>query len=289
MDRWQPEVVVHTSADVGEGPVWDDRTGELLWVDMTPGFLYRFDPFGGERGVLQVGGFLGSVALRRSGGVVLAMRDGLYSLSHGAAILCQVEEPGPPRFLNDSICDSRGRLFVASVTDDELPDSGCVYRVDPDLSIRKVVRGMTLANGMGFSPDERSMYVVDSRRYEVALYDYDSEAGRLSNGRVFVRTPEPLGLPDGLTVDRDGGVWVAYWGGGCIRRYTPDGAMDRSIAFPVSQVSSCGFGGANFEELYVTSARNGLDEARLVTEAFAGSLFRVRVEVPGTPAQKFGG
>jgi sugar lactone lactonase YvrE len=282
-------VVVRARADVGESPVWDDRAGKLMWVDMTTGDFFAFDPSSGLNTELGSFDFLGAAILGRDGRYVLARRDGLYSLYDTPQCLVAIDESDDTRFLNDAVCDSRGRMFLASATDQEIPGSGCVYRVDPNLSLHVVISGTTLANGMGFSPDETVFYAVDSRRLRVTVFDYDRDTGTLSHERVFVETPEAAGLPDGLTVDRDGGVWVAYWGGSTLRYYRPDGTLERVVNFPVSQISSCGFGGACLTDLYVTSARAGLASSTLADEPLAGSLFRVSVEVPGLRVERFGG
>src|ERR1019366_4685705 len=289
MSTWLPEVVVRARADVGESPVWDDRAGKLMWVDMTTGDFFAFDPSSGLNTELGSFDFLGAAILGRDGRYVLARRDGLYTMGDTPQRLVAIDESDDTRFLNDAVCDSRGRMFLASVTDQEIPGSGCVYRVDPDLSLHVVITGTTLANGMGFSPNETVFYAVDSRRLRVTVFDYDRDTGTLSHERVFVETPEAAGLPDGLTVDRDGGVWVAYWGGSTLRYYRPDGTLERVVNFPVSQISSCGFGGACLTDLYVTSARAGLASSTLADEPLAGSLFRVSVEVPGLRVERFGG
>jgi sugar lactone lactonase YvrE len=289
------ELVVDARADVGEGPVWDDRCGRLLWVDITPGLLHTLDPRSGSTTAHPAGQALGSVAMRARGGLVLALRDGLHALHAADAIagpiepLLPIDADRPLLSLNDSACDSAGRLWVGSVSDGEEPGSGRLYRVDPDLRVTPVLDGTTLANGIGWSPDERTMYFVDSTALTVFAFDYDLSTGTPTGRRVLARTAEPLGLPDGLAVDEEGFVWVAYWGGWCVRRYAPDGSLNRVVELPVAQVSSCGFGGDDLGDLYVTTAAFELGPGELARQPAAGGLFRLRPGNKGLPAHRFGG
>jgi sugar lactone lactonase YvrE len=286
------EIVVDERADVGEGPLWDHRSGRLYWVDITPGRLHVLDPGTGSSRMHEMGQSLGSVALRESGGLIVALRDGLYTLDPAATHrepLLEIDAHAPMLSLNDSACDRAGRLWVGSVSDDEKPGSGCLYRVHPSLELSRAVEGTTLANGIGWSPDDRTMYFVDTMAHAVSAFDYDLTSGRLSGRRTFVRTEEEQGFPDGLTVDEEGFVWVAYWGGWCVRRYSPEGTLDRVVELPVAQVSSCSFGGENLDELYITTAAYQLSVEDLSSQPAAGSLFRARPGVRGLAASVFRG
>jgi sugar lactone lactonase YvrE len=285
-------LVMDERADVGEGPLWDHRTGLLYWVDITPGRLHVLDRGTGSARALDVGQSLGSVALRESSGIVLALRDGLCTLelvSAATQSMVGIDADAPGLSPNDSACDRVGRLWVGSDSDDEKPGSGCIYRVDANLNVYKAVERTTLANGIGGSPDDRTMYFVDSMAHTVSAFDYDLGRGQVSGGRTFVRTEEEQGLPDGLTDDEEGFVWVAYWGGWCVRRYSPEGRLDRVLELPVAQVSSCTFGGEKLDELYITTAAYGLSGKNLATQPAAGSLFRARPGVRGLTASLFRG
>jgi sugar lactone lactonase YvrE len=286
------ELVVDARAEVGEGPVWDDRYGRLLWVDITPGLLHSLDPRTGSTTVRPAGQSLGSVLVRDRGGLVLALRDGLHAADATARRtepLLPIDAAHPLLSLNDSACDSAGRLWVGSVSDGEEPSSGRLYRVGPDLCVTPVLDGTTLANGIGWSPDERTMYFVDSTTLTVSAFDYDVATGTPTDRRALAETAEALGLPDGLAVDEEGFVWVAHWGGWCVRRYAPDGSLDRVVELPVAQVSSCGFGGDDLGDLYVTTAAYQLGPGELARQPAAGGLFRLRPGVKGLPAHRFGG
>ena len=164
-----------------------------------------------------------------------------------------------------------------------------LYRMDVDLSIHTIERGLTISNGIGWSPDNRLMYFVDSLRYVIYQYDFDLESGDVTDRQVFVQLAEDRGVPDGLTVDRDGFVWCAIYGGSRVTRFDPEGEIATEISLPVSQPTSCAFGGADFSELFVTSAREGLSEAALQSEPLAGDLFVIQTDVQGRPEPKFGG
>jgi sugar lactone lactonase YvrE len=284
-------LVVDQQCDVGEGPLWDPRAGLLYWVDITPGRLYSWHPRMGVRTVIEAEQTLGSVALQAGGGLVLALRDGLHVLTPEGAIdvLLRVDADSPSHSLNDSGCDRAGRLWVGRVADDESPESGCLYRISPDLGIARAVDRTTLANGVGWSPDDRTMYFADSTTLTVFAFDYDLQTGTATSRREFVRTEPADGLPDGLTVDEEGFVWVAYWGGWCVRRFSPDGRLDRVVEVPVAQVSSCTFGGERLDELYITTAAFQLTGAERSEQPAAGSLFRARPGVRGLPPNPFGG
>lgn len=286
------DLLVRHQCDVGEGPLWDPRDGLLYWVDITPGRLYSWHPRRGVRTVLEAGQSLGSVTMRAGGGLILALRDGLHVLAQDGTteVLVPIDADSPGLSLNDSGCDRVGRLWVGSVDDDESPDSGCLYRVTADLDVARAVESTTLANGIGWSPDDRTMYLADSTTFTVFAFEYEPRTGSACRRREFVRTPPADGLPDGLAVDEEGFVWVAYWGGWCVRRYSPDGKLDRVVEVPVAQVSSCTFGGEHLDELYITTAAHGLrEEADRSAQPAAGSLFRVRPGVRGLPPTPFGG
>ena len=284
------ELLVSDRADVGEGPLWDSEAGLLYWVDISRGDLHSWNPRTGSQMVTETGQSLGSIALAEDGKLLLALRDGLHVLDKASGkieIMLPIDYDMPQRSLNDSACDRLGRLWVGSVADDETPRSGCVYRVDAHLRVTQAIPATTLANGIGWSPDDRVMYFADSSTFTVFAFDYHLDTGDASNRRSFVVTDPAQGLPDGLTVDEEGYIWVAYWGGGCVRRYSPEGELDRVLELPASQVSSCTFGGKKLDELYITTATYGLSPDQLAAEPTAGSLFRASLNVRGLEPSRF--
>lgn len=187
--------------------------------------------------------------------------------------------------MNDGGCDPDGRFYCGSMAYDSAAGRGCLYRLDPDGSARVVLDGVTVSNGLAWSPDGATAYYVDSQTYRVDAFDYAREPG-LSGRRPLVRLDPSAGIPDGLTVDADGYLWVALHGGGAVHRYAPDGKLDGRVEVPVSQVTACTFGGADLDRLYITTSRLGAGQA---AEPAAGAVFRADVAVTGLPAATFAG
>ncbi|WP_169747859.1 SMP-30/gluconolactonase/LRE family protein [Pseudonocardia acaciae] len=286
-----PELVLDAHADVGEGPVWDQTRHRLLWVDITRGVLHRFNPATGMDTALRVGPTLGCVALRERGGLLLGHGAGLVLLDEETERIEPLASVAadPTMWLNDGRCDTEGRFWVGSVHEDETTPCGALHRVDVTGSVTAVVPGTTMANGIGWSPDGRTMYFVDSVTHGIDAFAFDPRHGTIRDRRRLVTTDPDKGLPDGLAVDAEGFLWVAYWGGWCIRRFTPDGGVDHVVPLPVSQVSCPGFGGPDLRDLYVTTAAHGLTPSQLDEQPTAGGLYRLRTEVPGQPAPSYRG
>ncbi len=286
------ELVLDAGAEVGESPVWDAEGGELLWVDIPRGLVHRLDPDTGRDVPLPVGQPVGAVALRAPGGLVLALRDGFGLLDSGSrevSIVQGVETDRPGNRMNDGKCDRAGRFWAGTMAVDETPHAGALYRLDPDLRVRQVVPDATMPNGLDWSLDERTLYYVDTFDQGIDIFDYDPERGGLANRRPLVDISPADGLPDGLTVDSEGFLWVALWGGSAIRRYAPDGRLDTVVELPVTQVTSCTFGGADLDELYVTTASAGLQGEDLRRQPLAGGVFRFRPVTQGRPPGMFAG
>jgi sugar lactone lactonase YvrE len=283
------EVLHDAHATVGEGPLWDGRSGVLRWVDTPQGRLHAFDPASGDRTAIDVGTDLGSVVPHVDGGLVLALR-GRVARYDGATgqltTIAEVEADRPTRYLNDAGIDPAGRLWVGCIDDRELPGSSSFYRVT-DATATSVLTGLTLANGIAWSPDGATMYCVDSLAHTVFAFDYEAGTGDARLRTLLWAGTERDGLPDGIAVDAHGDVWVAFWGGGCVRRLSPTGTVRDRIDLPVSQVSSCAFGGDDLQDLYITTAAYGLSTGDLAEQPLAGALLRVRVDTPGLPVPEF--
>jgi sugar lactone lactonase YvrE len=273
------------AADLGEGPYWDTESSTLLWVDIPGGLLHRTDTTTGDTQTRDVGAPL-SVALPvAGGGVVVARKSELILLDAdgGERVLASTADPAGVRF-NDGAVDPDGRVFVGSMDDAEADQLGQLYRLDPDGTLSALVTLVTVSNGIGWSPAGDLMYYVDSPTRRIDVFTYHPAAGGLAGRRVFVDTSDADGLPDGLTVDADGYVWVALHGGAALRRYAPSGELDTIVPLPVSQPTSCAFGGEGLRELFITSARKGLSEAQLAAQPMAGRLLRFTPGVAGLPA-----
>ncbi|MFI7497577.1 SMP-30/gluconolactonase/LRE family protein [Streptomyces sp. NPDC049687] len=265
------EVAVRAEATLGEGPTWDAATGRLLWIDILGSRLHTYDPSTGRRTVRVTDQHVGAAKPRAGGGLVLNLRDGVGLLDEDGTFRWLHHEPVPGRRANDAAVAPDGSLWAGTMRYDEAPGGGTLSRLTGDGSVRPVLDDVAVSNGTGWSPDHARMYYVDSPTRRVDVFDYDPTAGRVSDRRPFAEIEEGAGFPDGLTVDADGCVWVALWDGAAVRRYTPTGELDRVLKLPTPRVTACAFGGADLTDLYVTTARVGLDAPHPV----AGSLLVV--------------
>ncbi len=269
----------------GEGPVWAPEWPGVRWVDMLAGDVLELD--GGEVRRHHVGAVAAALRPGTGGGVVLALERG-FALADGALTAVRPlpevwTDPGVR--MNDGGCDPDGRFYCGSMAYDGTPGAGALHRLDPDGSVTTVLTGVTVSNGLAWSPDGGTAYYVDTPTGRIDAFDYTAAAG-LTHRRTVVTIPAEVGSPDGLTVDAEGNLWVALWGGGAVHCYTPDGEQVARAGFPVTQVTACAFGGPDLDELYVTTSRQGVEEG---TQPEAGSLFRLRPGVRGLPAHRFSG
>lgn len=277
------EAVTEPCTVHGEGPVWHPGWGGLRWVDMLAGDVLSLDADGAVTR-RTVGTVAALVRPRAAGGFVVAVERGLVLVDADGREEAVPDICPPGTRMNEGGCDPSGRLFVGSVAWDEAPGRADLYRVDADRTVTTVLSGITISNGIGWSPDGSRAYYVDSPTGRIDVFDA-AEDGRLVRRGVLAEIPAEDGLPDGLTVDADGGVWVALWQGGAVRRYSQSGRLDEQIDLPVRQVTACAFGGDRLDELYITTSRKGLDEP----EPEAGALFRAAVGIRGMPTAGFRG
>jgi sugar lactone lactonase YvrE len=280
--------VSHERAELGEGPRLDQRTDQVLWVDILAGRLYRCRLTGGRlqtEAVINLGRHLGAVApLEKPGaGWVVAAGQGFAQVAEDGTVTTLAEPeagPGPRTRMNDGACDPAGRFWAGSTAYDETPGAGTLYRLDRDLVVTPVVGGLTISNGIGWSPDATTLYLADSGAGTLDAFDFDLERGEVDRRRELVRFTANA-VADGLCVDDEGCLWVAVWGGGEIRRYTPNGDLMSTVRMPVSQPTACCFAGPHRTTLLVTSARAGLSEAALKLEPDAGRMFALDPGVSG--------
>jgi sugar lactone lactonase YvrE len=290
--RVEVEVAADVHADVGEGPFWDEQTKTLLFVDVSAGAVFRHDPILRTTSSFSVGQEVGAVVARRGGGLVLAVRDGIATVSgtgEGFELTAPVERDIPANRMNDAKCDPVGRLYAGTMAFDFSPGAAALYRVEPDWSCEQVLGGLTISNGLAWSRDGSRMYFIDSAAQGVDLFDYDLSSGAVSNRRRIVAIDKALGMPDGMTIDDEENIWVACWGGGAVRCFSPTGVQLGEVLFPVSQVSSCTFGGPGLRDLYVTSGLYGLSSEQLDKEPLAGATFVCSPGATGMPASLFAG
>ncbi|MGW7209261.1 SMP-30/gluconolactonase/LRE family protein [Streptomyces sp. NPDC054837] len=263
------EVAVRAGASLGEGPTWDPAANRLIWLDILGARINTYDPVSGHRTVRVTDQHIGAAKPRTGGGLVLNLRDGVALLDPDDSFHWLHHEPVPGRRANDAAVAPDGSLWAGTMRYDEAPGGGTLSRLTGDGSFETVLDDVAVSNGTGWSPDGRRMYYIDSPTRHLDVFDFES--GRPVNRRPLVEIEEGAGFPDGLTVDADGCVWVALWDGGAVRRYTPEGALDRVITLPTPRVTACAFGGADLTDLYITTATVGLTSPHPV----AGSLLVV--------------
>ena len=285
-------LVVDAHALVGEGPIWDDKKGVLYWVDIMSSMLYEYNPVTGVNRSYNVGQHVGTIVPRASGGVMLAVYDGFAAFDPANGQLTLIADPEadlPDNRFNDGKCDPAGRFWAGTMAYSNQTTQGSLYRLDPDLSVHKMLGEIGIANGIVWSLDNKTMYYIDSVANTVRSFDYELATGNLSNERVIIRT-DGLGLPDGMAIDAEGMLWVAHFGGSCVRRWNPHtGQVIGVIELPASQITACAFGGPDLATLYITSAAIGLDDADLQREPHAGGLFMATPGVKGVPSFSFAG
>ena len=275
---------------LGEGPVWDERRGELLRVDVSGGLVHRWNPTTGEATSFATPGEVGAVVLCADEGLLLAVECELWRVDDagGWTWLAEVDDKPGIRF-NDCRADSRGRLWAGTLHRQRRHGEAGLYRLDPGGELTLVLPDRTISNGIGWSLDGSTMYYIDSTTERIDRFDYDLDTGQLGDQRLFAAIEPTDGLPDGLTVDAQGGVWVCLFGGGRIRRYSPDGVLDREIELPLTNPTCPAFGGADLRTLYITTARHHLSSEQLIREPLAGAVLQVDVGVAGLPAYRFAG
>lgn len=283
------EVVCEAGNLLGESPVWDERVQGLWWVDIHGRSLHRWSEALGH-GAWPLAQQTGCIGLCEGPGLVCGTRTGFFHLDPVSGRTQAIAEPllGAEHLrFNDGRSDRRGRFWSGTVQELRVAGEAAVYRLGPSGECARVIEGITVANALAFSPDDRTMYAADSHTREIYAMDFDADNGTVGGRRLFARFDEGMGLPDGATVDADGCLWVAAIHGARVLRFTPAGRLDRVVPMPVSQPTSCEFGGADLRMLYVTSARMRLDDAALAREPLAGSVFALDVGVAGLPEPRY--
>jgi len=269
----------------GEGPVWSERWGGLRWVDMLAGDVLSLAADGViDRG--HVGSVAAAIRPRRQGGAVIGVERG-FALEEADGTIRHLDELWTDNHvrMNEGGCDPDGRFYCGSMAYDQRPGAGALYRLDPDGSVHVVLENVTVSNGLEWSPDGSRAYYNDTATHHIDVFDYDGEEG-LTTRRPFVDLSAGAKHPDGLTVDAQGGVWVALFNDGVVWRYTPGGVLDEVVEVPARKVTACAFGGPDLDQLFITTSREGLDPG---DDLLAGSLFRAAVGVAGLPVREFAG
>jgi len=285
------EVLAEADCQLGEGPLWSVDEESLLFVDITAGALRSWTAADGLADRRRFDGLLGFAMPRRGGGLVAGVdrRLELVAPDGSSRTIVTVEPDHPDNRFNDAKCDPAGRLWAGTMSMHREPGVAALYRLEPGGELEPAVTGLTISNGLGWSPDARTMYLIDSPTQRIDAFDFDLAAGALSNRRPLVEIDPAEGLPDGLTIDAAGGIWVALFGGAEVRRYGPDGALDLRLPLPTSNCTCPALGGADLRDLFVTTAKHKLEPDQLARQPLAGALFHGRSPWPGMPLNRFAG
>ena len=278
------ELIFDAKATLGEGPVWDTKSQTLYWVDILEKRIYA-----GTELFLQLDDLIGCFALARNGHFILGMRASFVDFDPATSqqtVLVALTDPARNR-MNDGKCDPAGRFIAGTMDMDEKAATGSLYSLSGD-QLKTLYRGVTISNGLAWSPDYKTLYYIDTPSHEVKAFDYDVQTGEIANQRVAFHIPKSLGWPDGMTSDMQGNLWIAMWGGAQVTRWNPNsGQLLEQIPVPAFQPSSCIFGGKDMDKLFITSARKEMSEANLKKYPFSGGLFRVDTNVEGMPSFEF--
>ena len=278
---------------LGEGPIWNSQEQKLYWVDILDGTFLRWRPGSDAHELFHIGTPIGVMAFRASGGLIMATKKGFATWDEQTQQLEVIANPIADKEhmrFNDGAVDCAGRFWAGTMSmNTESSKEGVLYRLDPDRSVHVMETGVSVSNGIGWSPDNTIMYFTDSPQRAIYAYDFDAATGAIANRRIFVHLQDGNAVPDGLAVDSEGYIWSACWDGAKINRYAPDGQIEQVIQVPALRTTSCVFGGLELNELYITSAWNGLDGETLERYPFSGDIFKLRTDVKGLEKFAFAG
>lgn len=285
------EVLEVDKALLGEGPLWLPENKQLVWVDIEGMQLHLYSPDTGISRAIAVGQRIGAVVPTTDGRMLCALQNGFYYLNMVNESIEPIADPEadlPNNRFNDGKCDPSGRFWAGTMPIGGDDPVGALYRLDQDGTVHKMVTGVGCSNGIGWNLDQTTMYYIDTVTRRIDRFDYEATTGNISNRQTAIPIPENQGYPDGMAVDVEGMLWVAHWGGYCVSRWNPEtGECLEKVELPVSQVTSCCFGGEHLDELYITSASVGLSEEQLLKEPLAGSVFKYAPSVRGMPVHKY--
>lgn len=287
------ELVLDAQATLGEGPSWDDEHQVLYWVDIAGHKIHIYDPKTNSDKVIQTDQPVGAVVPSKSGGLTVAAEHGFYTIHPDKEQWTPIADPEqhlPENRFNDGKCDAKGRFWAGTMHNGGKENEGALYCLHTDFSVRKVLEPVSISNGIAWAADNETMYYIDTPTRQVVAFDFDLDTGTIRHKRVVVTIPAEQGLPDGMTIDAEGMIWVAHWGGYQVSRWNPKtGEQIQSIQVPVAKVTSCAFGGEKLDELYITTARIDLTPQELAEQPHAGGLFRIKTNVKGGRTYKFHG
>ena len=289
MEFFLADVVADSVSDLGEGALWDYRSGRVYWVDVFAKQVKWLEPLTGQIGSKTFPAIITYIGLAANGGFILAAGDALYLASESLDLLSKV----PLAFenlsvrSNDGNIDSQGRLWIGSMAYDATPNQGVVQCFDSRLQGEVRIQPTTISNGIDWDPSNSILYFVDSPTRQVTRYSFDQETGELIAPLSPIDVSDVPGVPDGMCVDAEGNLWVAFWGGSQVRNYSPTGKLIKAVNVPTSLVTCCAFGGQDLSTLYITTAKTSHDSSILAEEPLAGSLFIFATQTRGRTANMF--
>ncbi|PEI95753.1 Senescence marker protein-30 [Bacillus pseudomycoides] len=285
------ELVIDAKANLGEGPCWDEQKYLLYWVDILEKKLFIYNPITNINREISLDQQIESVVPDASGRVILAMECGFYSLNLETEELKLIHNPEshlPENRFNDGKCDPAGRFWAGTTDLYGVSAAGSLYFLDTDFSVKKQLEPVNTSNGLAWSPDQKYLYFIDTPTKKVTRFDYDIHTGTISNPIDIIIIPNSEGLPDGMTIDEEGCLWIAHWGGAKITRWNPmTGEKILTVPVPALNVTSCTFGGHDLTELYITTARTRMNQDQLEVYPYAGGVFRIKTQVKGCPTYQF--
>lgn len=295
--KQEAELIYAAKSLLGEGPYWDDTLEKLVWVDIEGCSINLLDPLRKENEEILVNKKIGCIVPREKGGAVVALENGIHFLNYKTRELVFIADPEshiPKNRFNDGKCDGAGRFWLGTMAknqkDEDAYRAGSLYRMDEKLQVDRIIQQVTISNGIGWSPDYKEMYYVDTITRQLVTYKYDLKSGEISKPKITIVIPKEEGVPDGICVDAQGMIWIAHWGGAMVSRWNPKiGKCMEKYKIPTPHVTSCAFGGDNYDELFITTASVGLGE-REKNSLYAGGIYRIELNhTKGLPTCCFKG
>jgi sugar lactone lactonase YvrE len=282
------ELVIDAKAKLGEGAIWNQETREFWWVNIVQNELHLYSPETGKDRVLEMGEMIGTVVPSVNGKATVALKSGIYSVdteSGAKTLICRPEADIPTNRFNDGKCDPAGRLWAGTMPLDGSKKTAALYRIDADGSYHQMIDSVTISNGIVWSHDKKTMYYIDTPTKRVMAYSYNDETGEIWDPRIAIVIPRPWGAPDGMTIDENGNLWIALWGGACVTCWNPETrSLVKKIDVPAKNVTSCAFGDSDLKTLYITTARQGTSDADLEKYPLSGGVFKIRPGEKGVNA-----
>ncbi len=287
------EIVLDHKCKLGEGPVWDQETQTIMWLDIVENLIHSYNINQQKHTSFNTGEMVGCIAPREKGGLIAGLQNGIAFIDAENKRVEHIINPqndSTIRF-NDGKCDAAGRFWIGTMALSEEENKGNLFVMETDLSVKKKIENVSISNGIAWNSDNTIMYYINTPTNYVFAFDYDIESGEITNQRVAVDLTHEKGFADGMTIDEEGMLWIAFYSGWRVARYNPEtGQLLNQVELPVENVSCCTFGGPMLDDLYITTASKGMSEEALKEQPLAGSLFVLKnCGFKGLPAAKFKG